>query len=230
MSVLVKICGLMRPSDCEAAVEAGADFVGVVFAESRRQQTRQSAIEILASMPKRTGRRLRRPPKALSVVEWYRHRARQVEALFEKRRTLVVGVFDGVNPGLVMAYADTIGLDLAQIGPNDPWDDAHYIGIPVIKAIQGSTTSFDAIEKEPSICLLDGDRPGSGEAFDWRPATALAAEMPIMLAGGLTADNVGEAVRTVQPWAVDVSSGVEVDGRKDPELMKRFVAAAKGSS
>jgi phosphoribosylanthranilate isomerase len=74
---------------------------------------------------------------------------------------------------------------------------------------------------------VEGILGGSGQTFDWQVARGVAAKRPIVLAGGLTPESVGEAVRLVRPWAVDVSSGVETDGVKDPAKIRAFVAAAK---
>lgn len=230
MSVRVKICGLMRPEDTEAAVSAGADFLGIIFAESRRQQTVESARRVLDPLPKRVGL-----PFYLTVSEgyppeeWYYQTVSRMEAILEER-PLVVGVFDGQSADEINEVCGEVELDMVQIGPGDPWEMFRDLDRHVIKTVRGGSASFGEVRIGPYLCLLDSDRSGSGETFAWSRATRIAMNMPVMLAGGLTPGNVAEAIATVRPWAVDVSSGVEVDGVKDAELISDFVSAAREGS
>ena len=101
--------------------------------------------------------------------------------------------------------------------------------LPVIRAVEAEDSVSAVLHASQSaICLLDGSR-GRGKRGDWDSFAAVASKMPVILAGGLTPENVAEAVRRVRPWGVDVSSGVETAGGKDATKMRAFVAAAKGA-
>ncbi|MEX2236739.1 MAG: phosphoribosylanthranilate isomerase [Dehalococcoidia bacterium] len=224
MSVKVKICGLMQPEDTLAALEADADFVGVVFAESKRRQTVESARKVLAPIEKRGGL-----PFWLTVTEgyppqeWYFQAAQRLEHTLQGKRPLVVGVFQDQTPEEINRIAEEVELDMVQIGGEDPWEMTSDLHTHTIKTVRGGSASFGEVRIGPYLCLLDSQDSGRGQTFPWDRATRLALQMPLMLAGGLNADNVREAIQKVRPWAVDVSSGVEREGRKDPQLIKEFV-------
>jgi len=245
----VKICGCMRVEDALAAAEAGADFIGLVFAESRRRLEPDEASDIVRALGEPLSHReLAAPPSlhgagaagssAIAVEEWFRQGAAALERLLARKRPLTVGVFAGQDLETVNAIADECGLDLVQLSGGEPWQDCLLIARQVIKAVhveQGAAASdvLRRIEAGTAIaCLLDtaseGAYGGSGRTMDWGLAREVASRLPIMLAGGLTPENVGEAVRTVRPWGVDVSSGVETGGVKDAEKIRAFVQAAKG--
>jgi phosphoribosylanthranilate isomerase len=227
MSVRVKICGLMRPEDTEAAIVAGADFLGVVFADSRRQQTIESARDILSSLPDRAGL-----PFYLTVTEgypaeeWYYQAASRIERVLDER-PLVVGVFEGQDSAAINKVSAEVGLDMAQVGAADPWELFGELDRHTIKTVRGGSASFGEMRVGPYLCLLDSECSGSGTSFPWERAARVARNMPVMLAGGLTPDNVHRAIETVRPWAVDVSSGIETNGQKDPIKIRDFVQAAK---
>ena len=138
----------------------------------------------------------------------------------------------------VNAVADECGLDLVQLSGREPWQDCLLIARQVIKVVHVEPGAAAAdvlrrIEAGTAIaCLLDtaseGAYGGSGRTMDWALAREVASRLPVVLAGGLTPENVAEAVRTVRPWGVDVSSGVETGGVKDAEKIRAFVQAAKG--
>jgi phosphoribosylanthranilate isomerase len=245
----VKICGCMRVEDALAAAEAGADFIGLVFAESRRRLEPDEASEIVRALGEPLSHReLTEPPSlhragapegsAIAVEEWFRQGAAALERLLERKRPLSVGVFAGQDVETVNAVADECGLDLVQLSGGEPWQDCLLIARQVIKVVhieQGVAAGdvLGRIEAGTAIaCLLDtaseGAHGGSGRTMDWELAREVASRLPIVLAGGLTPGNVGEAVRTVRPWGVDVSSGVETGGAKDPSKVRAFVQAAKG--
>jgi phosphoribosylanthranilate isomerase len=246
----VKICGCMRVEDALAAAEAGADFVGLVFAESRRRLEPDEASDIVRALGEPLSRReLVEPPSlhgpgaagsgSAAVEEWFRQGAAALERLLERKRPLTVGVFAGQDVETVNAIADECGLDLVQLSGGEPWQDCLLIARQVIKAVhveQGATAAgvLGCIEAGTAVaCLLDTASEavygGSGQTMDWSVARDVAARLPIVLAGGLTPENVGEAVRLVRPWGVDVSSGVETGGQKDTEKIGAFVRAAKGA-
>ncbi|KXT81555.1 phosphoribosylanthranilate isomerase [Streptococcus panodentis] len=189
----VKICGLSSPEAVQAAVAAGADYIGFVFAESRRQISPEKAAQLSKLIP----------PTVKTV-----------------------GVF--VSPCLeelqaVMAAAD---LDLLQI--HGEFDEAllPQLGRPVIRAYQVKQ-GLGQVSRAADYILFDAPLAGSGQTFDWQTADTSRIEQPFFIAGGLTADNVGAAIEHFSPYAVDVSSGVETDGRKDKAKIQAFIERVK---
>jgi phosphoribosylanthranilate isomerase len=234
----VKICGCMRVDDALAAAGAGADFVGLVFAESRRRLSSEQALQIVRALgtPLRELGQAEPPPlyhgDAADVAAWFHHGADALERLLARKRPLTVGVFEDQPLEQVDAIADEAGLDLIQLTGGESWQDCLLANRQVIKVVNAE--AFASAEEllaslEPGTaiaCLLDSSR-GRGRRADWSLAREVAARLPLILAGGLTPENVAEAVRLVRPWAVDVSTGVETDGAKDPDKIRDFVAAAK---
>jgi len=234
---LVKVCGIREPRHAVAAADAGADFVGVIFAPSRRQVTVEQAQAIARALGSSQAAAEVPPAAAANDARWFRRWARSIEALLWRKRPLLVGVFADAEPETMNSIAESCGLDLVQLSGHEAWGTCLEIGRPVIKAIRVSASaSARSIlgtmrPGTAALCLLDSDVEGvlggSGQTFDWQVAQGVAARRPIILAGGLTPENVGEAVLQVRPWAVDVSSGVETDGVKDVAKIRAFVAAAR---
>lgn len=203
MSVKVKICGLTNLTDAQAAVEAGADLLGFIFAE---QSPRRMTVE--------------------AVAAFVRHLPLHV---------LRVGVFVDPVEDLVMQAASACGLNLLQFHGSESPEFCTQFGLMSVKAFrvrdEQSLAALPAYHTD--AWLLDTysetQAGGTGQTFKWELATAAKQHgRPIFLAGGLTPDNVAEAVRRVQPFAVDVSSGVEaVPGRKDHAKVATFIRAAK---
>ncbi len=199
----VKICGITRPEDGVRAALLGADAIGLVFyAPSPRAVSVGRAAEIVASLPPFVTR---------------------------------VGLFVNAAPAEVAAVLEGVRLDLLQFHGEEHEVDCLGFGLPYLKAItmRPGLDVAAAVAAYPSASgiLLDAYHPavpgGSGESFDWdrvpneRPA-------PIVLAGGLTPANVAAAVRTVRPYAVDVSSGVEAaKGIKDADKMAEFIRGVR---
>jgi phosphoribosylanthranilate isomerase len=234
---LVKICGMREPRHAVAAADAGVDFIGVVFAPSRRRVTVDQARAIADALGSTQAVAEAPPPAgAPDDARWFRQWARSIEALLGHKRPLLVGVFADAEPETINSIAESCGLDLVQFSGHEAWGMCLEIGRPVIKAIRVSASaSARSIlgtmrPGTASLCLLDSDVKGilggSGQTFDWKVARGVAARRPIILAGGLTPENVGEAVRVAKPWAVDVSSGVETEGMKDVAKIRAFIAAA----
>ncbi len=196
----IKICGIRDPAAAQAAAELAVDAVGFVFAESPRRVSARRARELGTLLPP---------------------------------GTLRVGVFRGASPEEVRRTAEQAGLNAVQL--HDPWEEAAVArlreeGWRVIRAlILAPGGAPPPVPEQADYLLADSRSPGSGQRADWAAAGRLAAgAVPLILAGGLTPDNLGAALAAVGPFGVDVSSGVERGGRKDPELMRRFVAAARG--
>ena len=189
----VKICGLSTAEAVETAVLAGADYIGFVFAKSKRQVSLEQAHEL----------------------------ARLVTG-----PTKIVGVF--VSPSLEeleQAIAQ-VPLDVVQI--HGTFDEAliQKISVPVIRAIQLSDGEAQ-LRSQADYLLFDAPVAGSGQTFDWDLLKDQKIRQDFFIAGGLTVDNVCQARETFQPYALDVSSGVETDGRKDIEKIKAFIEGAK---
>jgi len=201
--VRVKICGITSVEDALQAVDAGADALGFVFHEkSPRFLTPDHAATIVRALP--------------PFVQ-------------------AVGLFVNTEIAVVNATADLCRLDLVQLHGDEPPEYCAQVNRRVIKAFRvKDITSLDPV-KEYRVAgyLLDAWSPaaygGTGMTFNWELAKAAKEYGPVILAGGLTPDNVREAVKTVVPYAVDVSGGVEASpGRKDPEKVREFILRAKG--
>lgn len=240
---LVKICGNRTPDDVMAAADAGADFVGIVFAESGRQVNVDEAQAMVRAMgAPLAAHELAMPPPAQPHVReeiepWFRHGSEVIEAYLEAKRPLTVGVFADQPIDEVNELAEEAGVDLVQLSGDERWEDCLLVTRQVIQIVHVSpldspSDPFEGVQPGFAIALgLDSahgqHRGGSGRTFDWEVARRVADRVPIMLAGGLTAENVGEAIRAVEPWIVDVSSGTETDGRKDHDRVRAFVGAVQ---
>jgi anthranilate synthase/indole-3-glycerol phosphate synthase/phosphoribosylanthranilate isomerase len=231
----------MRVEDAVAAKEAGADFIGLNFApDSRHRVSTEEAQAIVGALgaPLRELEQAEPPPTHASpegnAVEWFRHGSEALGRLLARKRPLTVGVFEDQALEDVDTIADECGLDLVQLSGGESWGDCLLANRQVIKAVEvppgaSGEDVIAGLEAGSAIaCLLDVSR-GRGIAVDRGAAAAVAARLPVWLAGGLTPENVSDAVRQVRPWAVDVSSGVETEGEKDADKIRAFVSAAKGA-
>jgi phosphoribosylanthranilate isomerase len=242
---LVKICGNRTPEDVLAAAEAGADFVGMVFARSKRRVDAQQANAMVRALGEPLATRpLAVPPPAQPHVReepraWFRHGAQLIKAYLESKRPLTVGVFADQPIDEVNAIAEEAGIDLVQLSGDESWEDCLLVTRQVIQVVHVSPVDSPSDPMEfvkPGFAvalMLDAAhgpyRGGTGRTFDWEVAVRVAEQIPTMLAGGLTAENVSGAIARVRPWAVDVSSGVERDGGRDYERVRDFVRAAKAA-
>ena len=204
----VKICGLTSRQDVLTAVEAGADLLGFIFhPPSPRAVT---------------------PERARAIAEAVRDGGSPVR---------LVGVFVDESLEDVRQTVSRCGLDYAQLHGTESTRAVAALmdgGIAVIKAfrVRGGVSPGEMARCQATAYLLDtyvaGQPGGTGRTFDWQLAVRAARQFPVLLAGGLTPDNVAQAVCTVRPWGVDVASGVEAaPGRKDPDQVRRFVAAVR---
>lgn len=243
---LVKICGNRTPADVLAAAEAGADMVGFVFASS----TRRVDIAEAQAMVRALGRPLHehemtvpppiQPHVREQVDEWFRHGAQVIEAHLRVKRPLTVGVFADQPVEEVNEIALETGIDLVQLSGDESWEECLLVARPVIQVVHVSpldSPSDPLAYVEPGFALalmLDSAhgpyRGGSGQPFDWDVASDVAARVPLFLAGGLTPENVGEAIAKVRPWGVDVSSGTETAGRKNYARVRAFVEAVRAAA
>lgn len=235
--VRVKICGCTRVRDALVAAEAGADFIGLVFApRSRRRVSLEEAAEIARAIgPPLSAFEQTEPPPAHpghagDVAAWYRDGADALERLLARKRPLVVGVFENQPIDEVNDVAEEVGLDLVQLSGRESWDDCLLVSRQVIRAVDPADAAAGDLRAGAAIAVILDSSRGTGTRGDWRAAAAVCARIPALLAGGLTPENVGDAIAAVRPWGVDTSSGVETEGAKDPEKIRRFVAIAKEAS
>ena len=240
---LVKICGNRTPDDVLASASAAADFVGMVFApSSRRVDVAEAQAMVRALGTPLHEHEMAVPPPAQPHVrerlhEWFRHGARVIENHLRVKRPLTVGVFADQPVAEVNEMALESGIDLVQLSGDESWEECLLVARPVIQAVHVSPldSPSDPMEQvQPGFAialLLDSAhgpyRGGSGQTFNWDVARDVARQIPMMLAGGLTSANVAEAIERVRPWAIDVSSGTEREGRKDHDLVRAFVRDAK---
>ena len=202
--VRVKICGITHMADAEAAVEFGADALGFIFAKSPRQITPQKAKDITRSI-----------------------------SPFVK----TVGVFVNEQPAKIREIMDFCGLDLVQLHGNEPVSACSDLAPRVIKAfrVQGEEILLQITDYKGHVraILLDayqkGLNGGTGKTFDWRLAVkSKETGIPMMLSGGLGPENIQEALERVNPFAIDISSGMEKrPGIKDHGRMRIFMDKIK---
>ena len=189
----VKICGLSTKEAVKTAVSAGADYIGFVFAPSKRQVTVEQATELAKFIPSHIQK---------------------------------VGVFVSPSREELLEAIEKVGLDLVQI--HGQVTDDLFVKLPCanIQAVQvdgdGHVPSSQA-----DYLLFDAPVAGSGQTFDWGQLDTTELSQPFFIAGGLNEDNVEEAIQHFTPFAVDVSSGVESNGQKDHEKIRRFIERVK---
>lgn len=205
--VKIKICGITQITEIEYLNKCLPDYAGFVFAKSKRRVTADAAAILSAYLTQEIKK---------------------------------VGVFVDMDPASAALIAAQVGLDVLQLHGSE---DEGYIGTlrPLLKpgteiwkAVRVSpTTRLIPLAKADRI-LLDSYLPdcpgGSGKAFDWTLASQFRSTLPVILAGGLNPNNVRQAIDLVQPFAVDVSSGVEGEGAKDQHKLKAFIEAVRQTS
>jgi phosphoribosylanthranilate isomerase len=209
----VKICGIAEMEDAIFAARSGADLIGLVFAASKRRVSRENARLISEAIHN----------LADSIV--------------------VVGVFVDETTTCVNNIANYCNLDWVQLSGDETWEYCRHITRPVIKTVhvsEGKKTGqiLDEIKDGHSFSqqhkvmfLMDTKTSagygGTGQSFDWRIAEEVASRYPVILAGGLTPENIGNFVKRIKPWGVDVSSGVEENGRKSKSKIANFIKTVK---
>jgi phosphoribosylanthranilate isomerase len=209
----IKICGISEIEHALLVAQAGADFIGLMFAKSKRYVSAERAQQII---------------QTLAGLQ---------------QRPAIVGVFVNAPVKEVNRIAEYFGLDWVQLSGDETWHYCRRVHRPVIKAVhvEPDMQAKDVIDDiaegylkmEPKrfICLLDtkvGESfGGTGETFNWQLAKEVSDRFPVLVAGGLDPDNVKKLISEVHPWGVDVSSGVESGGKKDPEKITAFINAIR---
>ena len=189
----VKICGISTKEAVETAVSAGADYIGFVFAPSKRQVTLEQAIGL----------------------------AKYIPNYIQK-----VGVFVSPSRVELLEAIEKVGLDLIQVHGQVADDLFEDLPCASIQAVQVDGEG-QVPNSRADYLLFDAPVAGSGQTFDWGQLDTTELAQPFFIAGGLNEDNVEEAIQHFTPYAVDVSSGVETDGQKDHEKIRRFIERVK---
>ena len=189
----VKICGLSTKEAVKTAVSAGADYIGFVFAPSKRQVTVEQAIELAKFIPSHIQK---------------------------------VGVFVSPSRAELLEAVDKVGLDFVQV--HGQVVDKLFENLPCgsIQAVQVDGDGH-VPNSQADYLLFDAPVAGSGQTFDWGRLDTTELAQPFFIAGGLNEDNVAKAIQHFSPFAVDVSSGVETNGQKDHEKIRRFIERVK---
>ncbi len=201
--MIIKICGLKAVEHAVKAAQLGADLLGFVFAESPRRIKPEQALAIIRELPPTVRK---------------------------------VGVFVDENPQNINEIVSFCGLDFVQLHGRETPEDCRKISCPVIKGFRvkdiGSLHRLKPYTDCVDLFLLDtyvpGTPGGTGKTFDWSLARKASEMGRIILAGGLTPENVRMALRVAEPYGVDVSSGVETGGVKDPAKIEAFIIQARG--
>ena len=189
----VKICGLSTKEAVKTAVSAGADYIGFVFAPSKRQVTVEQATELAKFIPSHIRK---------------------------------VGVFVSPSRADLLEAIEKVGLDLVQVHGQVADDLFEDLPCASIQAVQVDGDGH-VPNSQADYLLFDAPVAGSGQTFDWGQLDTTELAQPFFIAGGLNEDNVARAIQHFSPFAVDVSSGVETDGQKDHEKIRRFIERVK---
>ena len=189
----VKICGLSTKEAVKTAVSAGADYIGFVFAPSKRQVTVEQATELAKIIPTNVNK---------------------------------VGVFVSPSRADLLEAIEKVGLDLVQVHGQVADDLFEDLPCASIQAVQVDGDGH-VPNSQADYLLFDAPVAGSGQTFDWGQLDTTGLAQPFFIAGGLNEDNVARAIQHFSPFAVDVSSGVETDGQKDHEKIRRFIERVK---
>ena len=200
--MFVKICGVTSEEDALLAVAMGADAIGFVFAPSSRQVAAGHVRDIVRRLPS---------------------------------DVMCIGVFRDESAQRVVEICNTVGLRAAQLHGHETVETTRLVRSKLSFVIKGFPAGDPALDRSNEFgadaILIDSHAPGSGEVFDWSLAEGAPSNKRVILAGGLTPENVGEAIERVRPWGVDVSSGVEESpGHKDARKVRDFVRNAKAAA
>jgi anthranilate synthase/indole-3-glycerol phosphate synthase/phosphoribosylanthranilate isomerase len=257
---IVKICGITQIQDAILACQAGANLIGIIFVPSSKRYVSdlQQAKDIVEAVWAFGERQHRHDFPIYSEDPSPIHQIRRNTRILEDivhRRPLVVGVFQNQDPSYIQHVVNHCGLDLVQLHGQEGMSacSRQHCGVPAIRVVDIPVSSHStqhpdrdtvvdsillSLTGDPFMILLDTTVKGSaagggtGVTFDWTIAEAIQNRgLPVVIAGGLNPDNIDLAVRTIRPWGVDVSSGVELSpGRKDGTSMHLFVARARDAA
>ncbi len=204
--MFIKVCGITTEQDALLAVALGADALGFVFAPGS--------------------------PRQVSVDQ-----ARTIVNRLPRGEVITVGVFRDEQRQRVVEIVNGVGLKAAQLHGREPLSEVEYVRKRVPLVIQGFVAGDPGISTAAGgpadVILVDAPEPGGGRLFDWSLADGISGGLRLLLAGGLTPENVDGAIRQVRPWGVDVSSGVETSpgsGRKDARKLRRFIEATRAAA
>lgn len=211
----IKICGIRSAEAATVAADAGADFLGFNFVDGVRRQ-------------------LQPDQGAKIIAEYKRDRG-------SSNAAEIVGLFRNQDADWVNEISTSAGLDYVQLNGDE--DDAYIarMYLPIVRQVRvkPGTTLMDLdglvaphLNADRIVLLDHYDKTtpgGSGKSFDWAIAVAVANRENVLLAGGLDPENVGSAIAQLSPWGVDVASGVETDGEKDPDRIRAFIKAVRNA-
>jgi phosphoribosylanthranilate isomerase len=198
--MFVKICGTTSEEDALLSVALGADAVGFIFAPSKRQVTATAVSDIVKRLP----------PEVMTV-----------------------GVFRDDDAQRVVDQVLASGVRAVQLHGQETRKDIEFIRsklpLTIIKVVAAGSSQVQKADKyRADMVMLDAPNPGSGQVYDWRLADGVPDGVKLIIAGGLNPENVHAAIESVQPWGVDVATGVEASpGRKDPRKLREFIKNAK---
>ena len=242
---LIKICGNRTAVDVAAAAQLGADFVGMIFAESSRKVGIAEARVMVRQLgPSLDSFELELPPPKRSGAErvtdlelWYRYGAERIESYLSYKRPLVVGVFADQSADEINNIVEETGIDLVQLSGTESWDFSLSVNRQVIQVLHihpeddVSDPLVDVPVGRSLALMLDAKSEkyagGTGDQISVNIAARAAKKVPLILAGGLAPGNIRDVVRAVNPWAVDVSSGTETNGLKDYTKVASFIENAR---
>jgi indole-3-glycerol phosphate synthase/phosphoribosylanthranilate isomerase len=249
---LVKVCGVTNAEDAKVACQAGANLIGVIFVPKSKRcvtpEQAKSVVDTVRDFGERTSRMTLSGSEQESPLNQLVDNARALEDA--SRRPMVVGVFQNQSPEFIREMVEECGLDLVQLHGSEGMEAANeeQCGVPAIRVVDIETDPgtgkavenaaeqlLDAITTDPVAILLDTSIKGAnagggtGVTFDWGIAEKVQnAGLPVIIAGGLTPDNIEDAVTSTRPWGVDVSSGTEAGpGKKDHDKVQQFVSGAR---
>ncbi len=209
MHTWIKICGTTCLEDALQSMDAGADALGFIFAPSKRQVTPEQAQQIISKLP---------------------HEVEKIGVFMNSTAAEIASIAGKVGLTGIQMHGDESDAEVYSYLAKEQRDTLRKIKTILVQ--DGFANKFDSHVTMPGVVdawLLDSGA-GSGKTFDWQAARAQLGDRQgrLIIAGGLTPENVGDAIRAFNPWGVDVVSGVEsAPGRKDPEKLKAFVAAVR---
>lgn len=230
----VKICGTRTPEAAKAAIEAGADLVGIILVPGRKRYVPDEVAiqiaEVIRSTPKPTPRNTVAP--FIGGSDFFEHSA---QTIVRPKRAQLVGVFAGATIEHIISQVHKLNLDVVQLHGSEPIEFARSIPVPVIRKFSPTEQGL-SVRGYHTLPLLDAGVGGTGQRLDLQEVRALFSRdssVKVMFAGGLTPDNVSSVLESLGPYkhniaGVDVSSGVEEGGVQSIEKIQKFVRAVRG--